>query len=207
MKDSAMDAGAMRIEQARYLIIDLEATCSNDGSVPREEMELIEIGAVMLDAQTFEVASEFQSFVRPVRHRRLTEFCTSLTTITQAEIDVAPLFPQAVSRMQDWLVGFDEWLFCSWGNYDRTQFLQDCAFHGVPYPFGEGHFNVKDAFSKWLDVRRRFGLGEALTRLGLEFEGTQHRGIDDVRNIARVIRRVCEEVQQPKPPMNADKRR
>ena len=35
-----------------FLIVDLEATCSNDGSIPREEMEIIEIGAVMLNRST-----------------------------------------------------------------------------------------------------------------------------------------------------------
>jgi inhibitor of KinA sporulation pathway (predicted exonuclease) len=36
----------MRITNDYYLIIDLEATCSNVGEVPRHEMEIIEIGAV-----------------------------------------------------------------------------------------------------------------------------------------------------------------
>lgn len=49
----------MRIPNQYYLIIDLEATCSNDGAVPRQEMEVIEIGAVMQDSQTFEIVSEF----------------------------------------------------------------------------------------------------------------------------------------------------
>ena len=30
------------------------------------------------------------------------------------------------------------------------------------------------------------GVGGALRYLGLEFEGTPHRGIDDARNIARI---------------------
>lgn len=40
---------------------DVEATCSDDGSVSRHQMEMIEIGAVMQSARTFEVESEFQS--------------------------------------------------------------------------------------------------------------------------------------------------
>lgn len=51
-----------------FLIVDLEATCSDDGSVPREEMEIIEIGAVMLNRSTWEVDSEYQKFIKPVRH-------------------------------------------------------------------------------------------------------------------------------------------
>lgn len=58
----------MRIPNAYYLIVDVEATCTNEGAFPRNEMEIIEIGAVVQDAQAFEIVSEFQSFIKPVRH-------------------------------------------------------------------------------------------------------------------------------------------
>ncbi|NER49069.1 MAG: exonuclease, partial [Symploca sp. SIO1A3] len=35
----------MKITEDYYLIVDLEATCANDHSVPRHRMEIIEIGA------------------------------------------------------------------------------------------------------------------------------------------------------------------
>lgn len=181
----------MRIPNAFYLVIDLEATCSNDGSVPRHEMEIIEIGAVLQNARTFETESEFQTFVRPVRHPRLTAFCTGLTSITQDQVDTAPLFPQALASMKEWMDGFEDALFCSWGDYDRFQFLQDCQCHGVEYPFSSGHLNLKEAFSKSLSTRRRFGVDGALRRLGLVLEGTHHRGLDDARNIARIVRAVA----------------
>lgn len=183
----------MRIPNPFYLIIDLEATCSDDGSVPRHEMEIIEIGAVLLQARTFEVESELQTFVRPVRHPRLTPFCTGLTSITQEEVAAAPLFPEALRSLKEWMEGFGDALFCSWGEYDRLQFLQDCRFHGVEYPFGAGHLNLKEEFSRTLGTGRRFGVGGALRRLGLGFEGTHHRGIDDARNIARIVRAVAGE--------------
>ena len=50
-----------------YLVIDLEATCDNGGRVPRDEMEIIEIGGVLVDHETLEPIDEFASFVRPVR--------------------------------------------------------------------------------------------------------------------------------------------
>jgi inhibitor of KinA sporulation pathway (predicted exonuclease) len=93
--------------------------------------------------------------------------------------------------MQEWMYPFNDAVFCSWGNYDRGQFIQDCRFHAIDYPFGSGHVNLKVEFSKSLNLRRRFGIGGAIKYLGLEFEGTHHRGIDDVRNIARIVRRVC----------------
>lgn len=180
----------MRISSTYYLIIDLEATCCDDGSFPRHEMEIIEIGAVVMHAKTFEIASEFQSFVKPVRNPRLTPFCRQLTTITQQQVDAAPGYTQVLHSMLEWLRAYEDFRFCSWGNYDKSQFEQDCRFHQVPYPLG-GHTNLKAEFAKALRLKKRCGLGAALKKQGLEFEGTAHRGIDDARNIARVVRRVC----------------
>jgi inhibitor of KinA sporulation pathway (predicted exonuclease) len=181
----------MRITNDYYLIVDLEATCSDDGTVPRHEMEIIEIGAVMQSSRTFEVESEFQTFVRPVRHRVLTEFCTSLTGITPGDVASAPPFREAIEDMKQWMYAFADTLFCSWGDYDRNQFLQDCEYHRVAYPFRSGHLSLKAEFTRTLGRRKKLGIAEALRHLGMNFEGSHHRGLDDARNIARIVRRVC----------------
>ena len=174
---------------ARHLlIIDVEATCDDAGAVPRHEMEIIEIGAVMQDAVTFESVGEFQTFVRPVRHPILTPFCTGLTTIKQQDVANAPEFPDALRDLMDWSAAYDEPLFCSWGDYDRKQFQRDCDHHGVPYPLGDDHLNLKSVVADVMNLRRSMGLGQTIERLGLTFDGTAHRGLDDARNIARVVR-------------------
>jgi len=181
----------MRIENAYYLIVDLEATCSNDGVVPREEMEIIEIGAVMQNARTFEIDSEFQVFARPVRHPELTDFCTELTGITQDDLANAPRFSESLNAMTEWMSEFEDALFCSWGYYDRNQFIQDCEYHHLPYPFGQAHLNLKVEFSRTFGNQKKLGITDALRRLGLRFDGAHHRGLDDAKNIARIVRRVC----------------
>ncbi|GAB1539255.1 3'-5' exonuclease [Scytonema sp. NUACC21] len=181
----------MKPNQASYfLIVDLEATCSDDGTIPSEEMEMIEIGAVMLNSATWEIDSEFQQFIKPVRHKQLTPFCIELTTISQQDVDRAPTFPQALSHFKTWLDLFPRHIFCSWGNYDKKQFIQDCEFHNVPYPFGSEHRNIKKEFSEYLGVSKGFGMAKALQHLGLELKGTHHRGIDDARNIAAIYRHI-----------------
>jgi len=93
-----------------YLVIDLEAT-TDDGAdeeraVPRDEMETIEIGAVLVRANTLEVEAEFETFVKPVRHPVLTPFCTKLTGITQEVVSDAPAFPDAMEALrQAMLIG------------------------------------------------------------------------------------------------------
>lgn len=181
----------MYISNEHYLIVDLEATCSEDGTLPAHEMEIIEIGAVILNARIFQVESEFQSFVRPVRHPHLTPFCIELTGITQEDVSTAPRFPEVVKEMQVWMYAFPDTLFCSWGEFDREQFLADCQFHNVGYPFRSGHFNLKVEFRRAAGQKKKLGLAGALRSLGMEFEGSPHRALDDARNAARIVSRVC----------------
>lgn len=169
-----------------YLVIDFEATCCDLGTVPRHAMEIIEFGAVMADAD-FRVIDEFQSFVKPVRHPALTPFCTQLTSIRQQDMDSAPTFSDCVAAFRTWLSPYRDFAFCSWGDYDRTQLQQDCDFHRIPNPVSAPHCNVKRLFSERQGLKKKYGLADAVARTGQSFSGTHHRGIDDARNIARLL--------------------
>lgn len=173
-------------DPAYFLVIDLEATCDEERRIRSNHMEIIEIGAVLVDGETLEPLAEFQTFVKPVRNPVLTEFCKKLTTIKQADVDDAPGFPEAIAYLRHFIDGEDV-LFCSWGDYDRRQFEQDAKFHKVSLPFYGRHLNVKKEFSTQLGEERRYGMDSALRRVGLELRGTHHRGIDDARNIARLL--------------------
>lgn len=176
----------MMTRPAYYLVIDLEATCDRDHALPREETEIIEIGAVLARGRDFGVEDEFQTFIRPVAHPRLTPFCTELTSITQADVDAAPTFPAAVAKLRMFIGGRDV-LFCSWGNYDRSQFERDARRHRVALPFGGRHLNLKAQYLERFGEGRRSGMAGVLGRFGLALEGTHHRGIDDARNIAKLL--------------------
>ena len=169
------------------LVVDLEATCAADGSLPRDETEIIEIGAVMADGTTYAVFDEFQAFVRPVRHPRLTPFCTQLTGISQQEVDAAELFPAVMNRFAAWFRQHGDVRFFSWGDYDRNQLAHDCAVCGIENPMPVEHRNLKKAFQQKYGLRRGVGMAEALQKAGLTLAGRHHRGIDDARNIARLL--------------------
>ncbi|MEN9576872.1 MAG: hypothetical protein RL514_4727 [Verrucomicrobiota bacterium] len=168
------------------IIVDLEATCCDAGSIPSHAMEIIEIGAVAVCAVDGAPLAEFQSFVRPVRHPQFTPFCTQLISIQQADVDGAPTFLEVVARLRAWLTPLSPNSWCSWGDYDRKQFVQDCAFHRVGFPFAGPHRNLKTEFVAARVRPKKLGMSEALHALGLTFEDTVHRGIDDARNIARI---------------------
>lgn len=141
----------------------------------------------MVEAQTLTAIDEFQTFIQPVRHRVLTEFCQSLTSITQAQVDQAPKYQEAIARLQQWLSKYPNAVFGSWGDYDRNQFKQDSTFHNVSFPIAYPHVNLKRLFSDTQALPKRYGMSEALQLAGIPLEGTHHRGIDDARNIAKLL--------------------
>jgi len=167
------------------LVIDLEATCSGDDAVPKGEMEIIEIGAVLL-GQGLLAEDEFNAFVRPVRHPQLTDYCRELTGISQGDVDGALPFPGVMASFSCWVEKTGAQLWTSWGMFDRIQFERDFALHGLQSSLPPRHANLREAWGKSVGPPNPDFL-EALGRAGITFEGRQHRGIDDARNIARLI--------------------
>lgn len=176
----------MKHSPAYHLVIDLEATCDEEHRISQKKMETIEIGAVLVDTETLAPVGEFQTFIRPLVTPVLTDFCRGLTTITQAEVDTAPIFREAIEALRRFIDDRDA-LFCSWGDYDRSQFEIDAKRWGVTLPFRGKHLNLKKQFSAQLGEETRYGMAGALQRVGLRLQGTHHRGIDDARNIARLL--------------------
>ncbi|MFE0419750.1 exonuclease domain-containing protein [Streptomyces tendae] len=130
---------------------------------------------------------------RPPRSR-VSAFCTELTGITQAEADRGVSLARACDTLvREHGAGARPW--ASWGDYDRKQFVRQCAADGVPYPFGlpaeRSHTNAKAVFTEAHGLRRRPGMARALEIAGLPLEGRHHRGVDDAWNIAALVLRLA----------------
>lgn len=171
------------------IIVDLEATCCDERKIPRDEMEIIEIGAVAVKTADGSVLAEYQSFVRPVRHPALTTFCMGLTGIQQEDVDIARSFPDVLPEFAAWLKEQHPGVWGSWGDYDRNQFAGDCGYHHLENPLPKRHRNIKQEFAS-AHGKKKMGVAEALEYLGLEFEGRHHRALDDTKNIARLYGRM-----------------
>ena len=176
-------------QKENLLIIDFEATCANDNSIKMEEMEIIEFAGILVNKKSLEIKKEFTEFIKPVRHPKLTRFCSKLTTITQEMVDSGKTFSEVLANFNKVMNGQDA-VFISWGYYDKNQLKQDCAYHKVQYPFDEEHINIKIFLAHYLKLQKPKSVGGMLKYLRLTFEGTPHRGIDDVKNILRIIRKV-----------------
>ena len=111
--------------------------------------------------------------VRPQRSA-VSEFCTELTTLTQAEVDAGVPFVVACQTLREkYLSKSRTW--ASYGDYDRRQFERQCAAWRIAYPFGPTHINVKNLMALKHRPKREVGMARALDMLKLPLEGTHHR--------------------------------
>lgn len=170
----------------KIIIIDFEATCWQ-GSVPAgQENEIIEIGVAVLDAHSGEISKNKGILIKPQRST-VSPFCTELTTITQELLDKnGVLFQEAIEQLVDEYHP-DLYTWASYGQYDLNMLKKQCKSFGVPYPMGEEHINVKVWFAEVFGLQKPTGMNGALAMLNIPLEGTHHRGVDDAKNIAKIL--------------------
>ncbi|KAG8699013.1 hypothetical protein FRC08_005550 [Ceratobasidium sp. 394] len=203
-----------------YLIaFDVEATCvqGTDFNWPNE---IIEWPVVLLKwsdkdadgrARTLEVVDEFRSYVKPVWRPKLSDFCTSLTGITQANIDCAPQFKTLLRRFQAFLAKHGlvdprtgkpqkRFAFCTDGPFDVRDFCVKTAFiNKLPMPewlrqdvvdvrrIVHSYLSRTDLGKVYISRTQTLNMVAQLHALGMSFEGRQHCGMDDTRNVARIL--------------------
>ena len=157
------------------LAIDLEATCDAE-QLPVAMREIIEVGAVIIGGDEPKKLAAFQSFVRPVKTDALTDYCKTLTSIRQIDVDTAPLFSDVLVALNRFLEPYPNARFCAWGDYDYGQFKRDCVTHEQIFPFDD-QLDVSRTFRKMNKMDRRPSLREAAAMLEVDFEGniTNHR--------------------------------
>lgn len=175
----------MAKKQDRILVVDLESTCWEGGPPPGQDSEIIEIGLCVLDVATCRRLESRSLLVRPV-HSTVSDHCTRLTTLTQEQVARGMSFPEACRILREEYQARER-VWASYGDYDRKMFQRQCRAHGVDYPFGDRHLNVKSLFALVYNLPREVGLDEAMQQFGFPLEGTHHRGSDDAWNIARIL--------------------
>lgn len=170
------------------LVIDLEATCDDKGSIPADQMEIIEIGAVwaLPDGQ---VIDTFTTLVKPTLNPTLTPFCTALTGITQTDVDGGNTLMGACEALTIFSSRHHPTplTWGSWGYYDFKQLANDCTRLNVVNPLNDFmHINLKRQFSKNRQIRD-VGMSKALELTNQKLDGNHHRALDDTLNIAKLL--------------------
>ncbi|GMT25223.1 hypothetical protein PFISCL1PPCAC_16520 [Pristionchus fissidentatus] len=185
----------------RYLVaMDIEATCESEINDVNYQHETIELPAVLVDCDTFTIIDKFRTYVKPEINPKISEFCTNLTHISQADVDAAPTFPEAWSRLLEWMsrhgmMGTDpeaSFAVVTDGPNDVQHFLQRSFLqYNMVIPHEFRHFiNVKKIFEQRIETLikgdGRTSIAKMCQRLGIEMEGMAHEGIMDAINVAQI---------------------
>jgi inhibitor of KinA sporulation pathway (predicted exonuclease) len=173
------------------LVIDVEATCWEHlpPNLTKGEVrnEIIEIGLAVLDIKTKAITEVRSIMVKPPT-TTLSPFCIQLTTITPELIEKEGIdFKDAINILTKEYRA-ERNIFASWGDYDRTSFEKNCKWNGVDYPFSRMHLNVKTLFAAKFGYNG--GQQKCGTDLGITMTGTAHRGVDDAKNIALILKKL-----------------
>jgi inhibitor of KinA sporulation pathway (predicted exonuclease) len=180
----------MAKDLSKLLVVDVESTAWEGDPPPGEVSEIIEIGVAVLDTTKLQVTGGESILVRPARSK-VSEFCTKLTTLTQAQVDAGIPFRDACSVLRD-KYNAKNCAWASYGDYDRTMFEKMCG-PGWPeelrgqYPFGKSHLNIKLLFALYRRLSKEAGMEEALRMVGIPLKGVHHRGFDDAKNLAPLL--------------------
>ncbi|KZT11478.1 uncharacterized protein LAESUDRAFT_734322 [Laetiporus sulphureus 93-53] len=182
-----------------FLVLNVEGTCVEGSAAFDYPNEIIEWPVCLLrwqdkdeagTAKKLQVVDEFRSFVKPTWRPRLSKFCTQLTGITQEQVDSAPTFTELSELFKSFMERnaliepitgrrLIRYCWCSDGPYDVRDFVVKQCFISKPNMTQSGFH---------LPTRITLTIPRQLQVLGLgPFEGRQHSGIDDARNIARIL--------------------
>lgn len=170
-----------------YILFDIEATCW-DGYHSNEIQEIIELAAIRFNAFG-EYVDEFEQLVQPVINPRISLYCKQLTSISQQLLDAAPTFKTVYPAFKEWVRPDADTYFISWGPFDPKIIGEECQrAYGHP-SMVENYIDLRAQYTSKKDLPGRTGLLKAMEYEEIEFEGVQHRAMQDTRNMSVLFKR------------------
>ena len=149
-----------------------------------------------MDGMTGKIVDQWRQYCRPVINPQLSKFCTALTGINQETLDAASTFPEVLEKFNIWLEQFGlgtnhTFALVTDGSFDVCKFLRlSCQQEGIEMPgWAEKWINIKKSFGNFYHISNHCNLQGMLSKLNMKFLGKPHSGLDDARNIGRVVSR------------------
>jgi len=174
------------------LVMDFEAT----GDVPDSKTwEIIEFPCVILNVNTLEIEDVFHRYVRPTRHKKLSPQCLEITKISQDTVNKATPLEQVLEEFYAWIESkkLQKVAVVTCGDWDlKTMLPSEVRLKNlkVPPDYMQCWINVKIPFSSHVlksNRNRAGGMKNMLDKLGISLDGQHHSGIDDSKNIAKIV--------------------
>lgn len=130
--------------RGKKIVLDLEFIPYRRKQEPYCVHEIIEIGAVALDADN-EIYDEFQMYVKP-QYGTVPPFVTAITGITNEMLVGQVSFSEAMQAFEAWLPQEDSYRFYTWSGSDQHVFQAEAEWKERPLL---GNF-----YGWWVDLQR-----------------------------------------------------
>ncbi|KAL5061746.1 hypothetical protein RYX36_023483 [Vicia faba] len=173
-----------------FLVLDLEG-----------KVEILEFPVLMVSAKTLQVEHIFHRFVRPssMTEQRINEYIEGKygkIGVDRVWHDTAIPFKKVIEEFEAWLMQQKLWIggelnraaFVTCGNWDlKTKVPQQCEVSRIKLPsYFMEWINLKDIYLNFYN-RRAPGMVTMMKQLQIPLVGSHHLGIDDTKNITRVL--------------------
>ncbi len=170
----------------RFIIFDTEYTAWQ-GSMARnwsglnEFMEIVQIGAILVDRKTMQEIDEWVVFVKPNKNPILSEYFINLTGITQEDV-----MRRGVD-LKTALIAFQEWakeLPCFSFGGDEQVIIKNCKLIGIDFPMKFDKFrNICELFEDNGINTKGYMSSTIVEAFGKKPQKTGHNALNDARSI------------------------
>ena len=193
MSDKAREGSSVFM---KHIVVDLEM---NEISKKYREkkvfckMEIIEIGAVLLDENYTEIGY-FKTLVKPQFNEVIEPLYARITGITTEMVENAPFFEDGLKMFLSWCNSVnDDIQIYQWSDSDLMQIRKEMSLKDVAVsPRDAGLLEEWNDFQKEygdkLMIHRQVSLKNAIMYAGLDFEGKEHDALCDARNTGTLLR-------------------
>ncbi len=169
---------------SKHAIVDLEMCKSIRQTEKKPIMEIIQIGAVLLDEDN-SIIDDFNIYVKP-EYGYVDGFIHGLTGINNSDLINAPMIKEAMLKFMEWL---PKGTICvSWSDTDKYQIKKELKYKNIKIDGIETIIqqwqDCQKMFSKKLKEKKSYSLEEALNMCDIEPEGKAHNGYYDAKNTA-----------------------
>jgi DNA polymerase III epsilon subunit-like protein len=164
-----------------FVVLDLEWNGAYSKRIKRFINEIIEFGAVLVD-EDLNILDTFDVLIRPQVGKKISGEVSTLTSITDEDLEDGLLFMQAVNKFSKWA---RDAVVMTWGTSDILTLIENCRYFcgNGRIPFLSRYVDLQKYCESMLETEKsgqQMGLSTAAALLHVdENEFDHHRALGD----------------------------
>ena len=177
-----------------FLVVDFEFTkYTKPTGQPRGfSPEIIEIGAVKINGDTFEISDRVQNFVKPYFYPKQAREGLDFSMITDEDMASAIEFGEMLDIIKKLYVPGKTY-FAAWGDADYFVLNEGCKRHSLRNPvLEEDYLDIALTYKTVMGDNYTTGLRKAAEEQDIDTKGLWHTAYDDAANAGKILIKMIE---------------